>query len=519
MKRSVMAVAGKALLTALTALALASFGFYAKALLLKYPPVWPDEALFADAALSLIHRGILGTEVLSGTMPRIGERTYWMPPLYYFYLGGVFYIWGAGVVSMRLSSLAAALAVMALTCGVGLRSGLGRWLSLIPVCFLAVDTVFLRAALIGRMEMLTLAFILGALWLAMGSSDPEGYPGMKRSFFTGVASALATLTHPLGAVAPVAVMGVRTLIPAGSRSKTLSPIPAGMLLPVAPWAIYILQDWRDFLAQFGGQVVRKATYHPAHPHAAWRVGHVVRLLVANLAQYGANLRTPDEVMVPLVLAAGFAGLCWAACRQKALLVLPVCQALTLIAVVLGREAWYPACLAPLTGVGIAHLIRRAERRVPWKMACASLAILLSAWFAQRSLSRISQINYLRNTVYRSGTDYFEWCDAISKVIPSKSRVLLAVIPDPYFGLLSRSDLERREFLPARIPIDPQQYRRYLGDADYIISGPDQEHENVVGSASPSEPVNDFVRSRAKLVAVVGASPDEGYFARVYKVTK
>ena len=56
MKPSVTSAAATVLVTALAAAAIGSFGFYAHALLLKYPPVWPDEALFANPALNLIRR-------------------------------------------------------------------------------------------------------------------------------------------------------------------------------------------------------------------------------------------------------------------------------------------------------------------------------------------------------------------------------------------------------------------------------------------------------------------------------
>ena len=525
MRRSAISAAATILVLALAAAAIGSFGFYAHALLLKYPPVWPDEALFANPALNLIRRGALSMDVYSGALPGIAQHTYFMPPLYYFYLAGFFYVGGPGVVVMRLSSLVAAMAVMMLTYSVALRSGLGRRLSLIPVCLLAVNTAFLRAALIGRMEMLTLAFILAALWLAMGRTGSEDCLGTKRSLLTGLACALAGLTHPFGAVAAIAVMGVRAVIPGGPRRKVLPSMLAGTLLPVAAWAAYILQDWRSFVAQFGAQAMAKLSHHASRPSgpvssaaAAHGLGYVLHVVLADVAQFGPELRKPDEVMFLLAVTGGLAGLGLAALNRRALLVLLACQPMIVVLAVLGREMWYPAYLVPLTAVGLGHLIHLAKQRIPWRVACATAAVLLCAWFGLRSLRVTSKINYERNVVYKDGTNYTAWCAGISRALPSNSRVLISSVPDPYFCLAGRQDLALREFLHESVPIDPQQYRQYMADADYVVTGPDQKNL-MTENQSPSPTVDAFVRSSGKLVTVVGTSSSQGYFARIYTVTK
>jgi len=50
---------GKAAVLALAAGSVAWLGFSAKALLLKYPPVWPDEADFANSAINFARHGKL----------------------------------------------------------------------------------------------------------------------------------------------------------------------------------------------------------------------------------------------------------------------------------------------------------------------------------------------------------------------------------------------------------------------------------------------------------------------------
>ncbi len=517
MKLSITATtAVKVFLIALTVSTIGSFIFHVKALLLKYPPVWPDEALFANVAINLIHRGELSMDIFSGTLLGIGRRAVFMPPLYYFYLASIFHFWGPGIVVMRLSSLAAALAVIIMTYGLGLRSGLGRWLSLVPVCFLVVDKAFLRAAILGRMEMLSLAFMLVAFWLAMDVTNAEGRPGAKTSFLAGLACASAALTHPLGAAAAPAVVGARTVIAGGPRRRVLAPMLAGLFLPVSAWAVYISLDWKAFASQFGGHMAARL---PPLPHssvsaATLRVGHMLHVALANIARSGPDVRTPDEVMTLIVIASGFAGLCLAAIERKETLVLPLCQPMILPLVVFGRGVY----LLPLTAVGLAHLIHLAKQRIPWRMACATGAVFLCSWFGLRSFAVTSRINYVRNVVYKDGTNYFTWCQDISRALPSRSQVLISVIPDPYFCLIDRPDLKLREFLDESVPIDPQRYQQYMADADYVIIGPDRENP-MTENKSPSPRVNDFAQSAGKLIAVVGTSSEQGYFARIYKVAK
>ena len=178
-------------LLSLTLASLVWFVFFAGALLLKYPPVSVDEALFANPAINLIEQGRMSTDLLEGTLPGIGQRTYWMPPLYFLYVGGVFRLAGQSLVVLRLASEAAAFAVLFVTYLLSLRTGVGRWMSLIPVCLMALDTVFLRGALVGRMDMLALSLILLSLWFATRPLSPGN------SFVTGIVSALAILAHPI----------------------------------------------------------------------------------------------------------------------------------------------------------------------------------------------------------------------------------------------------------------------------------------------------------------------------------
>ena len=529
--RKLAVIAGKVFAAVLTTAAIASFAFYTHQLFLKYPPVWPDESLFANGAINLLHQRALATSLLSGVVPGIEHRTYLMPPVYYCYLTCVFSIWGLSIFAVRLASLAAALLVMGLTYSLGLRSGLGPWLSLIPVSLLAVDSVFLRAGLIGRMDLVALAFILLALRLSLGRDCPRAFPINHSGsstyfpaapFLTGLACALASLTHPIGVVAVVGVVAAWTQLGTAQRWPVLVRMLAGFSLPMLVWGVYIIQDPESFIVQFGSQLMRKAGRHPG------TLARLMENLVLNFGQWGLA-----QELMGLLWVCGLGGLYLAARRRSELLVLSATQLVILAAILWSKEIWYPVYLAPLTALGLGLLLAAEEpwglrktslhawphrharplAKEPWHLGNACLpclALSVSMLFARGNVRRLVQINALQNKIYRTGTNYIAFCKDISAVIPPGSRTLISVIPDPYLELAKRPDLALREFVPEGFPVDRGQYRRYLAASDYVVAG-------LPGA--PSVEVSEFLQLNGELVATVGQDDGIGYYARIYRVKR
>ena len=202
--------------------------------------------------------------------------------------------------------------------------------------------------------------------------------------------------------------------------------------------------------------------------------------------------------------------------------LPICWLLILVLILWGREISYPLYLVPLNAIGVAHLVKRASQG---HLALAALVFSGCVWFAQSNLRFLSNASEFLNRIHQPTTDYVRWCAEISKALPSGSKVLIAVIPDPYFGLIDRADLVLREFLPTGLPIGEGKYRGYMAAADYIIVGPIRPSENpnsgmeIIGSDSSDPRIDHFVEGNGQLIRVVGTEPDKGYYARVYRVTK
>jgi 4-amino-4-deoxy-L-arabinose transferase-like glycosyltransferase len=505
-----LALIGKVAVLAFAISSALWFAYFAKALLFKYPPIGPDEAFFANPAINLLHHGTMSTDLLDGTLPGIGQRTYWMPPVYFLYVASIFRFTGPHLVALRLGSLAAALAVLVLTYLLAVRSGLGRWTSLLPASLVALDAVFLRGALMGRMDILALAFILLSLWLATGSASP------RNSFLTGIACASATLTHPVGAVAVVSVVAWRLLWRETRTLPSVSPLIAGIAVACLPWLAYIALDPTSFVAQFGGQLVRKSAGHASV--AGFFATSFLRLIAQYTFEHG---RLIDAVWALPLWFVGMMGLGDSEVSLRAddspvrrsLILLYGCQALIIAAVLLSSgEMWYTLYVIPITAIGVCHLLRNGCRAKSIGLRTV-LTWLIFFWvggFLLSNLQHVSKLNYLDNVANRSETNYWDWSSAISNKIPPGSRLLLSIIPDPYFGLRTRSDLSFRECLPDRIPIDHNAYWNYMSQTDYVIVG--------LGFRAPTIAVEEFLRQNGTLVDTVGDA-DRGYFARIYKVNK
>ena len=71
---------------------------------------------------------------------------------------------------------------------------------------------------------------------------------------------------------------------------------------------------------------------------------------------------------------------------------------------------------------------------------------------------------------RDGSRRYElFCSTLARKIPPNSSVLLAAIPDPYFGWLGeKRSYHIYEFVPEGVPVDHAQAEEALGKIDYVV---------------------------------------------------
>lgn len=496
-------VIGKVLAAVGLILSLCLFGYYTHALLLKYPPVWPDEAIYSNSAIDLIRHGVLGFTLFGDIVPGAVRHSFLVPLVYVAYSWVIFSISGIGIVQARLGSVAAALAVMFLTYGIARRSGLSSWTAMVPVSLLAIDTLFVRGAMIARADMLELALLLLSFWLVAPSLNLRTVQRPMRLFCAGAASGLALLMPPTGTVVSIVFLAALVVAFAGNRRTTLLPLAGGVLAPVLPWFGYSFLHWREFVLQFGTQAARKADRHPLTLH------QLASSLHMDMSQYGQ-----PSVFILLAWIAGLYALLLVARRSRFVGVLAACQIAIFAVLIWGDEMWYGLYLVPLTMIGLVHLATLAADGAGWRTdrrllkIAGWMSVFTALWMVQNSLVMTSSFNYAVNDVFARETDYASWAQQVSKAIPRGSTVLLSVTPDPYFVLRDRPDLTLREFIPG-FKLDKRTEMAYMESADYIL----------VRGPLPNKNVWRFVHAHAQLMNQVGSPFGWGYRVGVYKVIK
>ena len=481
--------------------ALLAGGGYVAALLLLDPVVWPDEALFSSPAINLLRHGHLGTDVMAPYLPGIATRTYWTPPLYFVLLAAVFALAGPGVVAMRALTACTAAAALAATWRLGRRAGLDQAAACVPVALLAVDGVFLRAARLGRMDMLTLALTLAACERALALRAS----GRRRDgVLAGLLAGLAVITHPLGVVAPAALAAQLAWTPPGERRRDLAWLATGLAGPLAAWGAYILRDPASFVAQYGAQLARKSGRNP------WSAAFLARSLGLGLDQY-RDAATPASVVperaAAWLWALGTAGLAWGARRRPSARLLLAAHLLAGLVVLASAEMWYPVFVLPTAALGVGALFSRGLVPRPARPVALGLLAALCAWFAGQNLAREESLR-ARWTDPGSAADYRAWCARVGALLPRGSTVFVSVFPDVTLGLAGRDDLRFRTFVPDGLPVSPAAVQRGFDEADYVVVGP----------SSPGTLADLLAPRRGALVGVVGDDP-AGYRAVVYRMPR
>ncbi len=473
----------------------------AAALRLRYPPVWPDEALFAEPARELLRHGTFGTPSLAGTLPGIEHHTWWMPPLHPLLLAAVFGLFGFGVGCAR--AVSGLLAVIAVVLAARLPARLGlpsRW-GAVPVVMLVSDTVFLRAGLLARMDMLCLALVLAALLVGLpGPAKPDH---ARAGWACGLLGGLALLAHP-AALPPVAVFLLARAVAWPQAAKRFLPRAlVGLVLVTGPWLASAAVHRESAVGQLAAQMARKAHSRPS----GWEL---VGNLTAGLAEYDADAamwRLGSELSVAWRGAAAAMGVVY--CLGLLGLVLPgpgrrargVLAAVALAQIGFAASAvemWYAVYPLPLAVVGCAALLGR------WPPRRRVLPALLMAVAVGSNLLTLTRLRLELVDRDPCRVDYQTWCAELSARLPSGATVMLCCLPDPWFGLAGREDLTLREFVP-EYAATPEVQEAVLATCDYAVAC----------LPAPSTVVQRYVTSHGRAVGPVGRT--DGYWAVVFEL--
>ena len=216
--------------------------------LARVPIVWLDEPLYTQPAWSLVTNGSLGMPMFSG-LHGFDQDNVIFGRIHLGAVAASFKLLGLGPFQARLPSFLAALAVIYLTYLLGRRLWNAR-AGVFAAIALAVSPVFVMQTHDARPEILLLAFLLAALYLAV-RSDAES--GLRGHFGAGLVAGLAADIHLNGLLVPfvlLAFVGLRTG-PNRILLRSAAAIVAGTVLGWMWWGlVHVMVNPALFLDQW-----------------------------------------------------------------------------------------------------------------------------------------------------------------------------------------------------------------------------------------------------------------------------
>jgi len=272
-----------------------------------------NEAWFANPALTLITGHYLGTPILetSGTWLRGLERyTYWIVPLHILAQAAWYKVFGFGLFSLRLLSVAWGGVALAAWWVILRRLTGNRGISLLGLVLIGTDFTFVMNAATGRMDMMCAALGFAGLAAYLALREQNLAAAVLAGNALGAASGL---THPCG-ILPFA--GLWFLILYFDRSRLRGRFLAIAAVPylagAAAWGAYILRNPSAFWAQFSGNVSGIAGEYSgasrlAGLHSPW-AAIKAEILVRYLGNFGLSVRWTQaghlKLLIPLAFIAG-----------------------------------------------------------------------------------------------------------------------------------------------------------------------------------------------------------------------
>jgi len=227
-----------------------------------YPLVWVDEGWIAEVAAQAA-RGLPLGSPSHGTLYHYSDRLFWMPPLYFYELGGLFRVAGVDLLTGRsFNVFVGGLSTLALF--FFLRRRTGSWAAWFAALFFACDTFVWKSHRTIRFESLLTLFGILLVVAVTAALEREEHDRPTRGawFAAGLAAGLAINVHPNALVWLVAVLAM-AFVQRGPR--LLRTGGAWLALIVAflmalPYLLYLGTDAPNGFANVIGQ----NSYHLEH---------------------------------------------------------------------------------------------------------------------------------------------------------------------------------------------------------------------------------------------------------------
>ncbi|MBI2326953.1 glycosyltransferase family 39 protein [Candidatus Curtissbacteria bacterium] len=433
-------------------------------LFLKNPPVWPDEAIYANIASNWLTEKRLGPDIWLDAYPGATDHFYSYPPLFFLIIGAYFKLFGASIESQRLISQTAAivfLIVFFFLVKSIFPNKKVHVLFILPLIALILDPFFSRASRIARPEM-TVTLIGSLGFLAFIKSRNSHNPAISHllTIICGILTSFALLTHFLGGMIFTISILLNFLFQDKFRlikSKNFYLFILSFLTAPFLYFLSILPNWTIFQYQL-------LTYSKAVSEYSYFVLSLI---------YSTN--TVHQILIITYIAATVSFIIKTAInKSQELIPFAIILCVSWIAVVYYKEVWYFFYVIPWIYLSASFIfiefftkyfknfIKLQKRNFFHLVAIEAPIILTSLMFMVGLFYTLKLIyTYLPNKY-----SYHLFEKRILDVIPQNKTVFLSSIPDPYFALKLRGTNTLYEF-PV-VTIEKEKFLELLDNSDYII---------------------------------------------------
>ncbi len=423
--------------------------FIARNLLLKIPPIWPDEAIYADVTFQLKNKqqtNLLDSVPKWNTMLTVSQK------VFLFILTIWFLIFSDSIVSQRVLSVIVSLFFLIFFYQVVRIFTFKKHNILIPILVLAaleVDYNFQYASRISRPEIFVTTIGFAAIYFFLKSSYESklGYISFPM-LLSGLLTGLAFLIHPAGLMFFASLL-IYIFICYRLITIKKNIIYLFIFFFLIPLIILIISNL-SYLSEFK-EVMHLAVQRRnlAGSAIVWAINYLftIQSVQKQIIHFGYLL-----TMILFLFFTLF--------HKKQFLLISISLLFLSFFSLYGRTYWYFFNVVPFIYLAFAVLLSYLNfKQVLFKL-------ILSIFIINMVLNidlLIQDIMITRSNNY----SYEIYFDQIIKSIHEEKSVFLSAIPDPYYGFKIKNRRNRLYEFPS-LPISEKNYFEVLDAVDYIV---------------------------------------------------
>jgi hypothetical protein len=405
-------------------------------LLLLSPPVWPDEAEYADAAINILEKGRLYSSIWQD-IGNYQKGVFWYPPLLFYNFAFLFKVFGFSIYTIRYTSFILGGIFLILfyifTQKFVNKSSL---FSIVPLLLIILDQSILDKTRIGRPEIYILVFTFSSFLIILRSKKVWSYT------IAGLFSGLAIITHYGGIISLLIVILYIFFTHKNKKEALLNMALFGIpiLLCIIWWMNIIHFDIQNLFVSLNELNLRKNApiflfqlFNSEYFFAALIVWTVFILSIISCV----NLIRQKHIKNRVFLIIGTI-VTW------------------IYALLMKGDVIYTL---PFVYISISVLLHENWIHIKKPYTFFIFNILFLIW-----LGGLLFIDILPKFVDKYS--YESFAKFVTKNIPDNSYVFISSIPDPYFEIRKNKTIRIMHFLSA--PGHKEEYINALNTMDFII---------------------------------------------------